>query len=117
MDENKSSRLKNRLKILKSRVEDLGKVQNLLLTSVLGYKAMTAALIISYTVGMFFVSVQLSGLRTEVSADIAELRAEVSADIAGLRSEVSELQKTAATKNDLEQLRSELSAIGPVALN
>ena len=106
MDENKSSRLKNRFKILKSRVEDLGRIQTLLLSSFLGYKAMMVTLIISYTAGMFYVSVQLSGFRAEVSTDIA-----------GLRVEVSELQKTAVTKDDLELLRSDLSAIGPVALN
>ena len=67
---------------------------------------MTEALIISYTVGMIFVSVQLS-----------DLQAGVSADIAGLRSEVPELPKTAMTKYDLELLRFELSAIRPVAFN
>ena len=67
MDETKSSRLKNRFKILKSRVEDLGRIQTLLLSSFLGYKAMMVTLIISYTAGMFYVSVQLSGFRAEVS--------------------------------------------------
>ena len=62
-------------------------------------------------------SVELAELRSEVSGDIAELRSEVSGDIAELRSEVSELQKTAVTKDDLEQLRSEMSSIEPVSSN
>ena len=74
------NRLKNRQKVMKSRVKDIGEKMRDISSTVTGYKSMTTSLIIGFAAAMLFITglffanyVKL----TEVSADVTQLQSDM----------------------------------------
>ena len=61
MDNEQVIRLKNRQKVMKSRVKDIGEKMRDISSTVTGYKSMTTSLIIGFAAAMLFIAGQVFG--------------------------------------------------------
>ena len=90
MDIEQDNRLKNRQKVMKSKVKDIGEKMRDISSTVTGYKTMTTSLIIGFAAAMLFIAglflanyVKLTDVQSKVAvipalqADITQLQADM----------------------------------------
>ena len=85
------SRLKNRQKVMKSKVKDIDENMRDISSTVTGYKVMTTSLIIGFAAAMLFISVQFLAIYvklTDVQSKVAVIPT-LQADITQLQSDMT----------------------------
>ena len=73
MDNEQVIRLKNRQKVMKSRVKDIGEKMRDISSTVTGYKVITMSLIIGFAAAILFIS----GLFLAIDAKLTDIQSKV----------------------------------------